>query len=172
MRRSRNRKVELIPAIVLPNHKNVAIYCRVSTPYEIQEGSLDNQKNGLSEKVRNNPDWTLVRIYEDVQSGANTFRPEFERMMRDAYDHNFDLIFVKSVSRLSRNTADLITTINKLHALGIAVQFDKENIMSTDNKMQFLLEINGAFAQWESQAISENIKPGLEHLKKRKVRII
>jgi len=70
--------------------------------------------------VRNNPNWTLVRIYEDIQSGANTSRPEFEKMMRDAYDHDFDLIFVKSVSRLSRNIVDLITTINKLHALGIA----------------------------------------------------
>ena len=111
------------------------------------------------------PDWTLVRIYEDIQSGANTSRPEFERMIRDAYDHDFDLILVKSVSRLSRNTADLIATINKVHALGIAILFDKENIMSTDTKMRFLLEINGAFAQSESQAISENIKLGLERLK-------
>ncbi|MDD5936984.1 MAG: recombinase family protein, partial [Clostridiales bacterium] len=75
-------------------------------------------------------------------------------------------MFVKSVSRLSRNTADLIATINKLHALGIAILFDKENIMSTDTKMRFLLEINGVFAQSESQAISENIKLGLKHLKK------
>ena len=165
MGKSRNRKITFIPAVVSPNHKNVAIYCRVSTAYETQEGSLDNQKIGLSEKVRNNPDWTLVRIYEDIQSGANISRPEFERMMRDAYDHDFDLILVKSVSRLSRNTADLIATINKVHALGIAIQFDKENIMSTDTKMRFLLEINGAFAQSESQAISENIKLALEHLK-------
>ena len=127
MGKSRNRKITFIPAVVSPNHKNVAIYCRVSTAYETQEGSLDNQKIGLSEKVRNNPDWTLVRIYEDIQSGANTSRPEFERMMRDAYDHDFDLILVKSVSRLSRNTADLIAAINKVHALGIAILFDKEN---------------------------------------------
>ena len=86
--------------------------------------------------------------------------------MRDTYDHDFDLIFVKSVSHLSRNTADLIATINKLHELGIAVLFDKENIMSTDTNMRFLLEINGAFAQSERQAISENIKLGLKHLKK------
>ena len=64
MGKSRNRKITFIPAVVSPNHKNVAIYCRVSTPYGTQEGSLDNQKIGLSEKVRNNPDGTLVRSYE------------------------------------------------------------------------------------------------------------
>lgn len=67
MRKRRNRKATFSPAVVLPNHKNVAIYCRVSTAYETQLGSLDNQKIGLSEKVRNNPNWTLVRIYEDIQ---------------------------------------------------------------------------------------------------------
>ena len=113
----RNRKVIRIPAIISPNHRNVAIYCRVSTSEESQRDSLDNQVKGLTEIVRQNEDWTLVRVYEDIQSGASIYRPNFERMLRDAYDHDFDLILVKSISRFSRNQVDFLTTINKLNAL-------------------------------------------------------
>lgn len=162
----RNRRIEFIPAIVSPNHKNVAIYCRVSTSNETQENSLDNQVKGLTEIVRQNEDWTLVRIYEDIQSGANTFRPNFESMMRDAYDHDFDLILVKSISRFSRNLVDFLTTINTLNALQIEVEFDKENIKSTDPKQRLMMEVKGIFAQAESQAISKNIKLGQHYLMK------
>lgn len=113
----RNRRVKIIPAIISLNHRNVAIYCRVSTQEDSQQNSLDNQVQGLKEIVRQNEDWTLVRVYEDIQSGGSIYRPNFERMLRDAYDYDFDLILVKSISRFSRNQIDFLTTINKLNAL-------------------------------------------------------
>lgn len=163
MPQSRNRTVIRIPAIVPPNHRDIAIYCRVSTLYEVQEESLRNQKFGLTEVINRNPDWSLVRTYEDRDSGGNTFRPGFQHMISDAYEHDFDIILVKSISRFSRNTVDLLESVNKLRLLGIVVHFIEDNITSDDLENDFLIAVKSAFAQAESQSISDNIKWSFRH---------
>ncbi|WP_242862314.1 recombinase family protein [Clostridium botulinum] len=42
----------------------------------------------------------------------------------DSYENYFDIILVKSISRFSRNTVDLIDTVNKLICLRIEVIFN------------------------------------------------
>ena len=162
----RNRKVTIIPAIVSPNRRKVAIYCRVSTQQDLQQNSLKNQVEGLKEIVRQNKDWALVRVYEDIQSGGSIYRPYFEQMMMDAYDYDFDLILVKSVSRFSRNQIYFLTTINKFDEFKIEVIFNNDNIKSTDPKQKVMMEIKGIFAEEESSAISQNIKSGQYKLMK------
>ena len=162
----RNRKVTIIPAIVSPNRRKVAIYCRVSTQEDSQQNSLKNQVEGLKEIVRQNKDWALVRVYEDIQSGGSIYRPYFEQMMMDAYDYDFDLILVKSVSRFSRNQIYFLTTINKFDEFKIEVIFNNDNIKSTDPKQKVMMEIKGIFAEEESSAISQNIKSGQYKLMK------
>lgn len=59
---TRRANVQIIPADITPNHKNIAIYCRVSTLYESQEESLQAQKAGSTEMIHRNPDWTLAAL--------------------------------------------------------------------------------------------------------------
>lgn len=73
---SNRKKVRVIPASRL-NQKRVAIYCRVSTTRRSQEESLEAQKEGLQKVVKENPDWTLFKIYTDIDSGKNIYRPGF-----------------------------------------------------------------------------------------------
>lgn len=97
MQNNQEPKVRIIPAKIRTD-KKVAIYCRVSTNKHSQEESLEAQKKGLQQRVKNTLGWTLYKVYEDTASGKNTARVEFQRMRWDAHDGLFDIVLVKSCS--------------------------------------------------------------------------
>ena len=80
------------------------------------------------------------------------------RMVRDAENKKFDLIITKSISRFARNTADCLTTVRKLKLLGIAVEFEKENINSSNAESELLLSILSSVAEEELVSISQNMR--------------
>ncbi|MEW8994437.1 recombinase family protein [Clostridium sp.] len=160
-RRNRRKNVRLIPAS-RPNQKRVAIYCRVSTMRGSQEESLEAQKSGLQNMVKDNPNWTLVKVYTDTESGKNIYRPGFKNMIFDSYENQFDIILVKSISRFNRNTVDLLETVNKLRSLEIEVIFSQENVSSKDRDSDLVMALSASLAQAESESLSEAIKWGLK----------
>ena len=106
-------------------------YCRVSSLP--QEESYDSQIEHFTSYISSHPDWTLVKVYGDEGvTGLNTRnRKGFKQMLKDGKDKEFDLLLVKSISRLGRNTVDLLSSIRKLRSAGVTCFFEKENI-STD----------------------------------------
>lgn len=161
MRNSRRKNIRVIP-VSKQKQKRVAIYCRVSTTRGSQEESLESQKNGLEQVIKNNPDWTLFKTYIDMGSGKNIYRPGFHEMMLDSYENCFDIILVKSVSRFNRNTVDLLDTVSKLRLLGIEVIFQRENLSSKDRDSDLVIALSASLAQAESESLSGAIKWGLK----------
>lgn len=155
------KKVRVIPAS-RSNQKRVAIYCRVSTTRGPQEESLEAQKKGLQKIVKENANWTLFKIYTDIESGKNIYRPGFKDIISDSYENYFDIILVKSISRFSRNTVDLLETVNKLRLLGIEVIFNQENLSSKDRDSDLVMALSASLAQTESETLSAAIKWGLK----------
>lgn len=160
-RDNRKKKIRLITATKV-NQKRVAIYCRVSTTRASQEESLEVQKSGLEKQVKDNPDWTLFKIYIDNESGKSIYRPGFQEMILDSYENRFDIILVKSISRFNRNTVDLLDTINKLRLLGIEVIFKQENLSSKDRDSDLVMALSASLAQSESESLSAAIKWGMK----------
>ena len=136
----------------------IAAYCRVSTDKEDQLNSLATQKEFFEEYAKRTGD-TLVRIYADegITGTRTKSRKEFLRMMRDAEHGLFDVLCVKDISRLARNTVDLLQSVRKLKALGIETQFLTANMTSMGNS-EFVLTIFGALAQEESANTSKRVK--------------
>ena len=141
----------------------VAAYCRVSKDIEEQESSMATQMSAYERLISQHPEWTLVGIYADKgKTGTNTKkRTEYMRMVDDAKAGKIDLILVKSVSRFSRNTVDLLETIRDLRQHGVGVYFEKENIDTSSLSSELLLTVFAAFAQEESFSISENMRRGM-----------
>ena len=81
-------------------------------------------------------------------------------MIADCEAGKIDMIITKSISRFSRNTLDCLKYTRKLKALNIAVFFEKENIHSTESSGELMLTLMAAFAESESETMSENIKWG------------
>ena len=103
------------------------------------------------------------RVFVDKASGKNTVRPKFQEML--SYVREGDMIVVHSMDRFARSLKDLVTEVDQLVKRGVAIQFVKENITFTaqatpmDNLM---LQLMGAFAQFEREIILERQKEGIK----------
>ena len=88
----------------------VGIYLRLSNEdkdktnkYDDSE-SIKNQRNMLLDYIRLHPSFLLVDEYCDEDlSGAGTYRPQFERLIKDCENRKIDIVLCKSQSRFSRD---------------------------------------------------------------------
>ncbi len=137
----------------------VAAYCRVSTNSEEQLTSYTMQKKVYTELIQEKPEWCLAGIYADegISGTRADKRDEFQRMIKDCYNHKIDYIITKSVSRFARNTADCIDFVRQLKNLGIGVIFEEQNCDTLKCDSELLLTIHAGFAQAESESMSRNI---------------
>lgn len=136
----------------------IAAYCRVSTDKEDQLNSLAVQKAFFVEYAEKNGH-DLVGLYADEGiSGTKTKnRLEFRRMMADGERGVFQLLVVKDISRLARNTVDLLQSVRRLKARGIETVFLTADMTSMGDS-EFILTVFGAMAQEESRNTSKRVK--------------
>lgn len=126
-------------------------YVRVST--EIQNTA--RQTEAIDSL---NPD----KVFTDKASGKDTERPQLQAAL--AHLREGDTFVIYSMDRLSRSLTDLITTVKKLTAKGVKVQFIKEALTFTgdDNPMaNLLLGVMGSLAEWERAVIRERQMAGI-----------
>ena len=68
----------------------------------------------------------IEKVYIDKQSGKNTNRPKLSEML--SYIREGDTVVVESISRLARNTKDLLDIVEKIKGKGADFISLKENI--------------------------------------------
>lgn len=138
----------------------IVAYCRVSTDREEQLDSLKHQKEFFTEYAQKNGH-KLMRVYADEGISGTSLknRLEFQRMMEDAPRGLFDAVIVKDISRLARNTVDLLQSIRTLKHLGINTIFLNSN-MESMGESEFVLTLYAAMAQEESVNLSKRVKFG------------
>ncbi|MBR2088769.1 MAG: recombinase family protein [Oscillospiraceae bacterium] len=148
---------------ILKQRKKVAAYARVSKETERLLHSLSTQVSYYSEHIQKNPEWEYVGVYADsFISGTKTEnRPELQRLLADCEKGLVDIVLCKSISRLARNTVDLLCIVRHLKDLGIEVRFEKENIHSLSADGELMLTILASFSEQESRSISDNCKWGI-----------
>ncbi len=144
-------------------------YCRVSTDNEDQKTSYDSQRIHYKNMIEENPDWEFVGIYADegITGTQTKKREQFNQMMSDALNGKIDLIVAKSISRFARNTVDTLNCVRLLREHNVDVYFEKENIHTLGLSNELFLTLYSAFAQAESESISENVKAGVRMKMKR-----
>lgn len=149
-------------------HLRVAAYCRVSTGEAEQLTSFEAQKAYYTDKIMTNPEWLMAGIFADegITGTSTKKRPEFMKMIRRCRKGQIDLILTKSISRFARNTVDCLRYIRELKELGVAVIFEKENINTLEADSEIIITMMGAFAQFESESISQNIRWGQQQAMK------
>lgn len=160
------RIIQKIPAKpeVIKTYK-VGIYCRVSSAKQDQLYSMASQVSHFTRMVGKVPNWSLIDIYIDFHSGGNDDRRELNRMLSDCRSGIIDTILTKSVSRMARNTLDLLNIIRELRSIGVRIIFDQEDLDSSKYEDELLITLIEAFAQEESYNRSENIRWGLNKRK-------
>ncbi|MEN4889409.1 recombinase family protein [Erwinia billingiae] len=122
-------------------------YVRVST----KEQNTERQTQALA---------MCSTIYIDRLSGKDTERPELQRMMSEA--EAGDVIMVKSVDRLARNTKDLLTILDELLERGVSVRFIDTQMEFSDNPVsRFMITMLGAVGTLERDFIKQRQAEGV-----------
>jgi DNA invertase Pin-like site-specific DNA recombinase len=82
-------------------------------------------------------------------------------MLKSGVRAQHDVVMAWDVSRLSRSLAELVTTLDELHALGIDLYLHQQAIDTTTPAGKAMFQMCGVFAEFERGILSERVKAGL-----------
>lgn len=126
-------------------------YCRVSTEQQNEERQIKAAEQlGIDKE----------NIYIDKQSGKNTERKELKRLL--AFCRKGDIVYCESISRIARNTKDLLNIVDELQDKEVHFVSLKEQIDTSSPQGKFVLTLFGALAELERDCILERQAEGIE----------
>lgn len=101
----------------------------------------------------------VEQIYMDKASGKNTDRPQLKEMM--GHLRRGDIVITESISRIARNTKDLLNIVEQLQAMQVEFISLKESIDTTAPCGKFMLTVFAAMAELERENILERQREGI-----------
>ena len=146
--------------------KKVVIFARVSTNVQDYERQV-NELTGVAQK--NN--WMVSATFSEKISGAkkNAERKELTNMIEYVRTNNINIVMVTELSRLGRDTLQVLEVIEQFNKLGISLFIQNYHIETlnengTINAMsQFLITILAEVARMERKTIRERVESGYKN---------
>lgn len=142
------------------------IFARVST--NVQD--YDRQVNELTVLAKSNG-WSVEAVFAEKISGAkaNTERTELLNMISYVESYHINKVLVTELSRLGRDTLQVLEVIQMLNEKGISLYIQNYNIetLTKDGKVnamsQFLITILAEVARMERKTIRERVESGYKN---------
>lgn len=107
----------------------------------------------------------IDKYFEEKVSGKNTTdRHELQNMLE--YVREGDTICVKDLSRLARNTKDLLDIVEYLNNKGVTLKSVKESIDTSTNFGKLMITFLGAIYEFERANLLERQRDGIAVAKK------
>lgn len=123
-------------------------YIRCSTEEQNEERQILNAKEVNADK-----------LFIDKASGKNTDRKAFKEMMN--FIREGDTVICSDISRIARNTRDLLNIIDDFSKKNVEFISLKENIDTSTPQGKFMLTIFGAMAELERESILQRQREGI-----------
>jgi len=144
--------------------KTAAIYARVSSDKQKEEGTIASQTAALVEFARKEGyDVPREWVFEDEGfSGASLVRPGLERLRDLAAEGQLPAVLVYAPDRLSRKYAYQILLMEEFARNGVETVFVKAPKSATPED-QLLLQFQGMIAEYERAQILERSRRGKRH---------
>lgn len=113
--------------------RKCVIYARVST--QKQKNDLKNQVQTLR-NFANEKGIIVSHVYEDVASGLNYDRGEFQNMVNDIINHQIKIVIISNKDRLTRVSFDMWKQLFKqFHCELIVANEDENKNDNSDNEI-------------------------------------
>jgi DNA invertase Pin-like site-specific DNA recombinase len=147
----------------------IVIYSRVST-------AIQDYKRQTEELIEYSAkqNFTVARIFEEKISGAkdNEDRPVLMEMIEFIKQNKIDKVLCWELSRIGRNTIEVLKTIKLLTENKISLFIKNYNIETlNDNKevnplSQFMIQILTSVSEMERTTIRQRVKSGYDSFRK------
>ena len=150
--------------------KKVVIFARVSSTNGTQD--YESQINDLQVLASAN-NWTVEAVFAEKVSGAkkNTERTELMNMIDYINSHDINKVLVTELSRLGRDTLQVLQAIEILNQNKVSVFIQNYNIETLTPKgeinpmSQFLITILAEVARMERKTIRERVASGYQNFR-------
>ena len=143
--------------------KRLALYTRVSTIEQSEEGySIDEQERLLRSWAEKN-NYEVYKCYSDRGISGKDIknRPALKELLKDAEEKKFDMVISWKINRISRKLADVLKIVDILEKNYITFKSYSEPF-ETDTpagKMQF--QMMALIGEFERGTIAQNVKMGM-----------
>lgn len=144
----------------------VVIFARVST--NVQD--YERQVNELT-ALANRNGWSVEATFAEKVSGAkkNVERKELAKMVEFIKSNSIDKVLVTELSRLGRDTLQVLEVIEMFNREGISLYIQNYNIETltaqgeVNTMSQFLITILAEVARMERKTIRERVESGYKN---------
>ena len=128
---------------------NIA-YVRVSTKEQNEGRQLEALKP-----------YSIEKIFSEKVSGKNTKdRPELQEML--TFARTGDTVYIESISRLARNTLDLLHIVEQLTDKGVHLVSLTESIDTSTPQDTFMLSVFASLSQLEREVTKQRQQEGID----------
>ena len=144
--------------------KSAAIYARVSSERQKEEGTIGSQTALLLEYAKAHElsvpsEW----IFEDEgYSGATLARPGLERLRDLTAEGQIEVVLIYAPDRLSRKYAYQVLLTEEFCRHGVETVFLKSTAAETPEE-RLMLQFQGMIAEYERAQIAERTRRGKRH---------
>jgi site-specific DNA recombinase len=141
-----------------------AVYMRVSTDNQKQQGTIENQ-HALLERWLATQDITPYSWYADEAisgySVAFANRPEGRRLMQDVQAGRVKTVVVRKLDRLGRNAREILNATHAIEQAGARLVSLKENVDTSTSAGRFYLTVLAGICELERDVIVERSEEGI-----------
>ncbi len=145
-----------------------AIYIRVSTLKQVEKGyGLEAQLN-MCKKMCDIKNYEIAEKYSDEGISGTVKahdRPGFNKLLIDAKDKKFEILVFYTFDRLARDIRVFLSIVDELNKLGIKIVSCKENIDTTTDTGEFMMNIYASVSHLELKTIKSRLAMGREQKK-------
>ncbi len=148
--------------------RRAALYARVSTRRQEQEATIESQLDRLlsyaQQQAYEIP--AELQFIDQAVSGQRLARPGLDRLRDAAAAGAFATLLCLSPDRLARNLGAQQVVLDELRTAAVTVVFLDQPSLGDSPQAHLMLNIQGAFAEYERVLISERMRRGrLYHLR-------
>lgn len=160
-------ELDLTPfsAVNLSNHeqKRVAIYARVSTTEQAEEGYSIDEQSRLLRHYCEREGYIVYKEYADrgISGKSIKGRAALQQLLGDAKEKLFDIVLVWKSNRLARNILDMLKIVDFLKQKDITFRSFSEQYETETSAGKLQFNMMAVIAEFERDNIAENVKMGM-----------
>ncbi|APV43870.1 site-specific DNA recombinase [Dehalogenimonas formicexedens] len=149
----------------MPPTLKAAIYCRVSTDDQEREGTSLQTQQAACEEYCQRKGYNVTHRFIEAYSGLTLDRPKLRDLQGKARSHDFDVIVIYCLDRMTRNPTHGVILGEDFTRLGIKLEAVTETIESSELG-KLISYVKGYASNLEAERIKERTMRGkMAHVK-------
>ncbi len=142
--------------------KQAALYARVSTSQQEEQGTIASQVTVLKERISQDSCHLdpAHELTDDGVSGSYLARPGLDHLRDLASEKAFDVLYMLSPDRLARRYAHQCVVLEELARWGVEVVFLNQPVSGDSPEDRLMVHILGVLAEYERELIRDRLRRG------------